>query len=143
MTMSTRTFVLAGLGCAVLLSAHARATRADRDFTAPDPMLTVQDPQQPVYELGKITGTTGARTRLAVQPFAVPGADAATQTAAKTIAQVLWDDIDFEGEFYMVPPAEAAKIAAAAAPESLPIDRWSQLGADAVIMGTEIGRAHV
>ena len=35
--------------------------------------------------------------------FLALSGDAETKAAAKTIAQVLWDDLDFEREFYMIP----------------------------------------
>jgi TolB protein len=58
------------------------------------------------------------------------------QAAAKTIAEVLWDDLDFENEFYLIGHAEAAKIRAAATSEDLPYDDWTNLGADGVILGS-------
>ena len=92
--------------------------------------------QDQIYEI-RIAGTAGARRRLAVPAFAVaPGASAEIQQAARTIAEVLWDDLDFEGEFYMVPHEEAARIPAANTAESLPYERWSELGVDAVVVGT-------
>jgi TolB protein len=58
------------------------------------------------------------------------------QEAAKTISDVLWDDLDFEGEFYLVPHEEASKIPKADSVETLPYDRWSELGVDAVVLGS-------
>jgi TolB protein len=48
----------------------------------------------------------------------------------------LWDDVDFEEEFVMVARDAAAKIPAATSAETLPYDRWRDLGADAVVLGT-------
>ena len=91
--------------------------------------------QQPVYEI-RISGGTGARKHLAIPDFSVAtGGAADVQQAAKTIAEVLWDDIDFEGEFDMVPHDAAAKIPHADTIDSLPYDRWSELGVDAVVLG--------
>jgi TolB protein len=95
--------------------------------------LVSQD--QPIYEL-KITGESGARIRVAVPDFSVSNATPDVQEAAKTIAEVLWDDLDFEGEFYMVPAAEAAKIPRADTADALPYDRWRELGVDAVVLGS-------
>jgi TolB protein len=103
------------------------------------PLAAAQDPtqdqQQPILEI-HITGSTGARKHLAVPEFSVTNATPEVQEAAKTIAEVLWDDLDFEGEFYMVPHEEAAKIPRADSPDTLPYDRWSELGADAVVLGS-------
>jgi hypothetical protein len=50
-----------------------------------------------------ISGESGARPRYAVPDFIARAADAETQAAAKLMGQVLWDDLAFEREFYMVP----------------------------------------
>ena len=71
------------------------------DWAGVDAMtVTAVTPQDPgtVYEI-RITGTTGARRRLAIPEFTTPaGSSAEIQAAAKSIAQVLWDDIEFERE---------------------------------------------
>src|SRR5580704_8179923 len=99
----------------------------------PTDRIRVQAQDQQIYEI-KITGNTGAKRRLAVPEFSAPGATPDVEQAAKLIAGVLWDDLDFEGEFTMVAPAEAAKIPAASSMDALPYDRWSELGADAVVL---------
>jgi TolB protein len=101
----------------------------------PSDPIRVHAQDQQIYEI-KITGNTGAKRRLAVPEFSAPGATPDVEQAAKLIAEVLWDDLDFEGEFTMVAPAEAAKIPAASSMEALPYDRWSELGADAVVLGS-------
>ena len=57
--------------------------------------------------------------------------------AAKTIGEVLWDDLDFEREFYMI-PRDTYAVDAHARPRStqVPLDRWKELGADGVVVGT-------
>jgi TolB protein len=62
--------------------------------------------------------------------------DPETQEAAKVIGQVLWDDINFEREFYMIPRDTYRSIPAAASIADVPFDRWRELGADGVIVGT-------
>jgi TolB protein len=83
-----------------------------------------------------ISGNTGAKPKLAIPEFSVVGTSAQVQQAAKTISEVLWDDIDFEEEFVMVSRDAAAKIPAATTVDTLPYDRWRELGADAVVLGT-------
>ena len=73
--------------------------------------------------------------------FAVPdcltlSSDEATAEAARTIAQALWDDLDFEREFRMIPRDVYRTIPVARSLEDLPFDRWQELGADGVISCT-------
>ncbi len=127
--MSRISFSVVVLSAAALVVLPAGRSRLDA-MTA---SALTQDQQ--IYEI-KITGNTGAKRRLAVPEFSAPGATADVQQAAKLIADVLWDDLDFEGEFTLVARAEAAKIPPAATMDELPYDRWSELGADAVVLGS-------
>jgi TolB protein len=70
--------------------------------------------------------------------FAVPDClaltpDKATGTAAQRIAEVLWDDLDFEREFNMIPRDVYNTIPAARSIGDLAFDRWAELGADGVV----------
>jgi len=56
-----------------------------------------------------------------------------TAAAARTIAQVLWDDLDFEREFRMIARDVYQTIPPARSLVDLPFDRWQELGADGVI----------
>ena len=62
--------------------------------------------------------------------------DRETQEAARVIGQVLWDDLNFEREFYMIPRDTYKIIPAAATIDAVPYDRWRELGADGVVIGT-------
>ena len=73
--------------------------------------------------------------------FAVPDCltltpDEATAEAARTIAQVLWDDLEFEHEFRMIPRDVYRTIPVARSLIDLPFDRWQELGADGVVSCT-------
>ena len=48
---------------------------------------------------------------------------------------MLWDDINFEHEYTLVAREAAAKMPQATSPETLDYDRWSEIGADAVMIG--------
>ena len=50
--------------------------------------------------------------------------------AAKTIGQVLWDDLNFEREFYLIPRDTYRTHPAGGLARQVPLDRWKQLGAD-------------
>ena len=98
-----------------------------------------QEPaQQPrtVIELGPLTGEGGTPPRMAVPDLVALSNDRETQEAARTIGQVLWDDLNFEREFYMIPRDTYKTIPAALSIDTVPYERWRELGADGVVVGT-------
>ena len=115
------TFLVAGaVGLALLLVTTGQA----------------QQTRQP-DELSLIIGD-----RIGTQPrFAVPDCltltpDAATAEAARIVAQVLWDDLEFEREFRMIPRDIYRTIPVARSLDDLPFAPWRELGADGVITCT-------
>ena len=62
--------------------------------------------------------------------------DKETQEAARLVAEVLWDDLNYEREFYMIPRDTYKSIPAAGSIDTVPYDRWREIGADGVIIGT-------
>jgi len=99
--------------------------------TPPRPAPQAQQPSE--IEL-VINGDPGTPPRYAVPDFVASTPDAAE--AAKVIAQVLWDDLNFEREFYMIQRDTSANVPAASSPEQIPFAAWRELGADAVVFGT-------
>jgi TolB protein len=104
-------------------------------------LVVAQQPQQPpkqptTVELPPLTGEAGAQTRLAVPDLIALSTDRETQEAARVVSQVLWDDVNFEREFYMIPRDTYKSIPVAASMDAVPYDRWRELGADGVIIGT-------
>ena len=91
--------------------------------------------QQSEIELS-ITGEPGAPPKYAVPDFIALSPDADTVAAAKTIAAVLWDDLAFEREFYLIPRDTYASIPPARSLSDVPFDRWRELGADGLVIGT-------
>jgi len=91
-------------------------------------------PQQPSEVAVVITGDPGTPPRYAVPTFIPLTPDAAP--IATTIAQVLWDDLAFEREFYLIPRDTYATIPVARSPDQIPFTAWRELGADAVVFGT-------
>lgn len=77
----------------------------------------------------------GSHPRVGLPDFLLSGGDATTTAAARTVAEVLWNDLDFEREYYLIPRASAANVPVTPV-ESLPFDRWAELGADLVLTGT-------
>ena len=84
----------------------------------------------------KISGAPGLPPKYAVPDFIALTNDAETVAAAKTIGQVLWDDLNFEREFYLIPRDTYRTIPPATSIDQVPLDQWKQLGADGLIIGT-------
>ena len=57
-------------------------------------------------------------------------------SAAKTIADVLLDDMAFEKEFYMIPKDILRTMPRPNSAEQVTLDRWKEVGADGVVIGT-------
>jgi TolB protein len=93
-------------------------------------------PQQPSEIETTIAGEGGAAPRLAVPDFIALTSDAETAAIAKTIGQVLWDDLNFEREFAFIPRDTYATIPRATSFSDVPFDRWRELNADGLIVGT-------
>ena len=107
---------------------------------APDVVTSspIQDPQKPPQTQGEIVLTAnnpGSHPRVGVPDFAVAGGASASE-AAKLIADVLWADLDYEREFYMINRKSSAGIPSAATSRDLPFAQWTQIGADFVLMGS-------
>ncbi|MEN3338046.1 MAG: TolB protein [Acidobacteriota bacterium] len=99
-----------------------------------------QPPPAPPRQSGEISltinGAPGLPPKYAVPDFIALTSDPETVAAAKTIGQVLWDDLNFEREFYLIPRDTYKSIPPAASIEQVPVDQWKQLGADGLIIGT-------
>jgi TolB protein len=93
-------------------------------------------PQQPSEISTTISGEAGAPPRLAVPDFISITKDKETTDIAKTIGQVLWDDLNFEREFSFIPRDVMATVPAATSFNDIPFDRWRELNADGLIVGT-------
>jgi TolB protein len=118
--MTWRLGIVAVVAAAVMTAPAVRAVRAQA--------------QQPSDVVVVISGDPGTPPRYAVPDFAALTPEAAD--IAKTIGQVLWDDLNFEREFYMIPRDTYGSVPAARTPEQVPFAAWRELGADAVVFGT-------
>jgi TolB protein len=101
---------------------------------APQTQTATPAPQQPSEIQLVISGEPGTPPRYAVPDFVALSPDAAD--AAKMLGQVLWDDLNFEREFYMIPRDTYTTIPVARTAEGVPFTAWRELGADAVVFGT-------
>jgi TolB protein len=97
---------------------------------------TNQSSAQPSELVLRLTGDPGTPPRLAVPDFLALTSDKETQAIARTIAEVLWDDLNYEREFYMVPRDTYRSIPPAASIGGPPFDRWRELGVDGLVLGS-------
>ena len=102
----------------------------------PPPQQPPARPQQPSEISTVISGDATAPLRFAVPDFIALSSDAETVAAAKAIGQVLWDDLSFEREFALIPRDVSTTIPPATSLADVPIDRWRELNADGVVIGT-------
>jgi TolB protein len=92
------------------------------------------DPQQQELRT-TINAPSGRPPRLAIPAFLVEGGQTEVQAAAKTIADVLWKDLECEREYQMIDQTVAATIAPVP-PEALAYEEWMQTGADEVLVAS-------
>jgi TolB protein len=93
-------------------------------------------PRQSNEVVFRISGPPGLPPKYAVPDFIALTNDAETVAAAKTIGQVLWDDLNFEREFYLIPRDTYRTIPPASSIDQVSLDQWKQLGTDGLIIGT-------
>lgn len=96
-------------------------------------------PQPPPQQDQEVTiGIVGAGgpPKLAVAGFVPLSSDAETVAAARTISNVLWDDIAYEREYYMIAKDAVATVPKPTSIDDVALDRWRELNADGVLFGT-------
>lgn len=129
--MTMRHFLTARLNPSGYLLAAAMAVTGGLQPSGEEPLAAQQQPSEVAVV---ITGDPGTPPRYAVPDF-IPLTPAAAEVA-KTVAQVLWDDLAFEREFYLIPRDTYSTIPVARSPDQVPFNAWRELGADAVMFGT-------
>jgi TolB protein len=148
-TSATAAFLLTG--CAALLLATTPAGVARSSALAVATSLppgvgqgssSASGQQQPTAQQQPqdleltIKGGPGSLPHIAVPDFIALSSDADTAATAKAIAEVLWDDLNFEREYDMVPRDTYASIPASRSMSDVPFDRWRELGVDGLVVGT-------
>ena len=102
----------------------------------PPPASQQPPPQQPSEVSTTISGGDGTAPRLAVPDFIALTTDAESVAIARTIGQVLWDDLNYEREFQFIPRDVYNTIPKPTGFADVPFDRWRELNADGVVIGT-------
>ncbi len=93
--------------------------------------------QPPVTEIvTKITGSPGLPPKYAVPDFIAPGGDAESIAAGKVLGQVLWDDLNFEREFYLISRDTYRSIPQPASLDRVALDRWKEIGTEGLVIGS-------
>jgi len=116
-------------------------------------LVTVSAPEWPLVATPRAQGQSqnefqlelanaSSHYRLGVPDFAVPAGDPELAAAAKTVADVLAADVDFEREYYVIARTRSATIPSAPA-DALPYQNWTELGADAVLVGNATRNGNV
>lgn len=75
----------------------------------------------------------GAQPTFAVPDCLAPREADELAAAGRTIAEVLWADLEFEREFRMMARDTYDTVPRARSLESVPLDRWRELGVDGVV----------
>jgi TolB protein len=106
-------------------------------FAQQQPPPTPPPGQQPSEIITVLRGgDPSLPPKLAVPLFIALTPEPETAAAAKTIGEVLWDDLEFEKEFYMIPQDTYRSIPQPASLDQVQLDRWKELGADGVLVGS-------
>src|SRR5262249_26197573 len=92
-------------------------------------------PQQPTSIRTEIVGDPGIPPHLAVPDFIALSTDAETVAIAKTMTQVLRDDLVFEREFDVIPRDTVATVPAAPTFDDVAVHRLRERNADGVVVG--------
>jgi TolB protein len=121
----TRTFTI--IAAAAVLIATGKAQQ-------PSPATSPQQPSEVSTTIS--SDQAGSAPRFAVPDFIALSKDAETVDAAQTIGRVLWDDLNFEREFALIPRDVVATIPAGSSLLDVPFDRWREINADGIIVGT-------
>jgi TolB protein len=100
------------------------------------PPTSQEPPPQPREVYVPLVGEIGAPPRLAVVPFLPLTPDLDTAAAAETITTVLFDDLQFEREFYMIPRDVVRTVPQPRTVDTAEYDRWREIGADGAVVGT-------
>ena len=91
-------------------------------------------PNQVVRIGGDVTG--GTPPKLAIAPFIALSQDAETVAAAKTIGDVLFDDIEYEREFYLIRKDAIATVPKPTSIDNVALEPWKELNPDGLLVGT-------
>ena len=111
------------------------AALAALQLAGQQPPAGAPPPQQQSEVEIKITGL-GGPPKIAVTPFIALSQDAETVAAAKTIGDVLYDDLNYEREFYLIAKDAVATVPRPSSIDALDLKPWKELNADGLLVGS-------
>lgn len=136
-TLLSLAAVAAGLGLTVFAQPFDGLRAAPSVVAWQQPPPASPPSQSNQGEIGvRITGGTGTAPKLAIVPFIAMSQDAETVAATKIISDVLADDIGYEREFYMIAKDAIATVPAPTSIDNVPLERWKELNADGLLVGS-------
>ncbi len=100
------------------------------------PPAQVPQTQSPTEVTTRLTGAPGLPPKLAVPDFIAFSTDPESVAAAKLMGQVLWDDLNFEREFYLISRDTYRSIPPPTSLDQVQLDRWKELGTDGLLVGS-------
>src|SRR6185436_8974705 len=100
------------------------------------PPATVPPQSQQPTDVVVVVSGGGGPPKLAIVPFIALSQDAETVAAAKTIGDVLYDDIAYEREFYMIGRDAIATAGRPASLDNVNLGAFKELNADGLIVGS-------
>jgi TolB protein len=137
MNVKMRYLTCLGLMMTGAVLALAEPTAREADFRAvPQVPQQQQPPPQQQQELEISLNNPAVHPKLGLPGFVTPEGDAELAEAARLLADVLWADLDFEREYYMIARKASASLPMAATADAIPVAQWRELGADAVMIGS-------
>ena len=95
-------------------------------------LVSAQNQQRSQVDL-IIGDRIGAQPTFAAPDCLAPRGEGELETAGRTIAEVLWADLEFEREFRMMPRDTYDTVPRARSLELVPLDRWRELGVDGMV----------
>jgi TolB protein len=116
-----------------ILCALALASAAALGLQGQQPPAASPPQQQ---EVVVIMSGSGGPPKIAIAPFVALSQDAETVAAAKTIGDVLYDDIAYEREYYMIGKDAIATAGRPASLDNVNLAPWKELNADGLIVGS-------
>jgi TolB protein len=125
----TKTFIT----CATLAALASLATPVQQQQQQPPATPPSSQDQNQTVRIG-IEG--GGPPKLAIAPFVALSQDAETVAAAATIGDVLFDDIDYEREFYLIKKDAIATVPRIASIDSVDLTPWRELTPDGLVVGS-------
>ena len=125
------TYLLARSIAVTLVCGVAIALSAQQPPATPPPSQ-----QSDVSLVIRNGGDPSLPPKIAVPSFIALTNDAETQAAAKIVGEVIWDDLEFEKEYYMIPRDTYRSIPQPASLDQVALDRWKELNADALLIGS-------